>query len=114
MSTSASSFALEPVSFTPKSDAMRLSFRLPSASSSPPSARISPATALQFSFANGGFEAFAERLTARDVSVDDGLCHVQLPGSEIPKFTSPAGQTSVSVHAWKGEKWLGKWEVGTL
>lgn len=64
--------------------------------------------------ANGGHEVFTDRLTPRDVSVNDGLCHVQLPSSDIPKFANPADQTMVTVHAWKGQKWLGKWEVGTL
>ncbi len=135
------SYNLEPVSFKAPTDAapfLTASFRLPSTDNgtTAPRSSIHPATGLQLSFVNNDHEVFLERLTARDVetttSTSSGtssgggggggpaagarLCSLRVPAREIPRlrFRAPAAETDVRLHAWKGEKWLGSWSVGTL
>lgn len=82
-----------------------------------------PASGLQLSFGRPDCdqEIFVERITARDVqSSESGLCTVSLPKDEMPKYTVPKGREDtvndvvVKLHAWKGERHLGAWEVGRL
>ncbi|ROV93836.1 hypothetical protein VMCG_08800 [Cytospora schulzeri] len=84
---------------------------------------IYPASGLQLSFEqpDDHREVFTGRLTARDVrSTDCGLCTVNLPKGEVPKYAvrrgleDSVGDVVVKLHAWKGERHLGVWEVGTL
>lgn len=90
-----------------------------------------PASGLQFSFAHPSTdqEIFLERITARDVQhTESGLCTVLLGKEDVPRYAIRRGNTAdadadadaeaeevvVKLHAWKGEKHLGAWEVGTL
>ncbi len=125
-------FTLEPVSFDAPSatrHGMKVGFRAPANSSSSGRSNnsnnrspIHPATALQFSFRNECNEVFVERLTPRDIAEDEedeGLYLVRLPASQIPRFKPHAhahSQTDFDVfmHAWRGEKLLGSWVVGTI
>lgn len=84
---------------------------------------IFPASGLQLSFERPDCdqEIFVERITARDVhSSESGLCTVSLPKHEMPKYSVPKGREDtvgdvvVKLHAWKGERHLGAWEVGRL
>ncbi|KUI63983.1 hypothetical protein VM1G_10755 [Cytospora mali] len=70
---------------------------------------------------DGHKEVFTERVTARDVrSNESGLCTVNLPKGEVPTFPirrdleDRVGDVLVKLHAWKGERHLGVWEVGRL
>ncbi|EOO01615.1 hypothetical protein UCRPA7_2857 [Phaeoacremonium minimum UCRPA7] len=116
------SYELTPQAFTAPTDAipyMTVTFRVPQSS-----ARrdrddpIFPASGLQLSLENNRREAFLEeRLTARDLGASGGVCVARVPAGEIPQFRGPewADQTVVvKMHAWKGEKWLGSWEVGRM
>ena len=60
-------------------------------------------------------------MPARDVrSTDSGLCTVNLPKDDVPKYAirrgreDSVGEIVVKLHAWKGERHLGVWEVGRL
>ncbi|KUI60855.1 hypothetical protein VP1G_08055 [Cytospora mali] len=84
---------------------------------------IYPASGLQFSFEqpDDHKEVFTERVTARDVrSNESGLCTVNLPKGKVPTFSirrdleDRVGDVLVKLHAWKGERHLGVWEVGRL
>ncbi|KAI1843659.1 hypothetical protein JX265_008511 [Neoarthrinium moseri] len=111
----ATTLSLEPVSFSSSvNNDIAFSFRV--ASELPPREKpLDVATSLQFEFMNSEHEVFAERLTARDVVInEDGLRHVQLSGAHVPRFQNSVNDTTVILHAWKGQKWLGKWELGTL
>ncbi|ROV97159.1 hypothetical protein VPNG_08816 [Cytospora leucostoma] len=104
---------INPHQFSPY---LTVSFRRGVESKTP----IHPATGLEFSFEqpDDHREVFTGRLSARDVrSTDDGLCTINLPEGDIPKFALKGGRTDdivVKLHAWKGERHLGVWEVGTL
>lgn len=82
-----------------------------------------PASGLQLSFERPDCdqEIFVERITARDVQASkSGLCTVSLPKDEMPKYAVPKGREDtvgdvvVKLHAWKGERHLGAWEMGRL
>lgn len=87
-----------------------------------------PASGLQFSFArpSDDQEIFLERITARDVQQGEaGLCTVLLGKEEVPRYAirrrrwgeqqqQQGEEVLVKLHAWKGEKHLGAWEVGRL
>lgn len=92
-----------------------------------------PASGLQFSFArpSDGQEIFlARHMTARDVQRSDaGLCTLMLGREDVPQYTAKTAipreeqeerrqeeeeEVMVRLHAWRGEKHLGAWEVGRL
>lgn len=82
-----------------------------------------PASGLQLSFERPDCdqEIFVERITARDVQASEsGLCTVSLPKDDMPKYAVPKGREDtvgdvvVKLHAWKGERHLGAWEMGRL
>lgn len=85
---------------------------------------IYPASGLQLSFEHPDDrrEVFTGRLAAGDVrSADCGLCTVNLPEGDVPKYAVRRGlegsvlrDVVVRLHAWKGDRHLGVWEVGTL
>ncbi|KKY35775.1 hypothetical protein UCDDA912_g04260 [Diaporthe ampelina] len=84
---------------------------------------IFPASGLQLSFERPDCdqEIFVERIPARDVqSSESGLCTVSLPKDDMPKYAVPKGREDtvgdvvVKLHAWKGERHLGAWEMGRL
>ena len=129
------SFALEPLTFTPptpdNTNPLKLIFRILPSSGNNPSDPLHPATALQFSFDNGLHEVFGERLTARDITLPSSNSpgaagvgnvgsryEIQIPGREVPRFAETpeeqAADVVVRVHSWKGEKLLGRWEVGCI
>lgn len=106
---------------------MRIGFRAPYSDRSP----IHPATALQLSIRNQSMEIFMDRLVPRDIDeaepggVDgDGdddnnsgrLCVVRTPLADIPrvKYNPTHVEFDVVMHAWRGEKYLGSWVVGTI
>ena len=109
-------YAFEPISLTPprvEDGPLVIAFRLPPGKS----ARnpIAPATALQVSIGH----VFLERQTARDVEPrENAEGEFVLRQGGLPKITclehSGHNDVDVTVHAWKGEKWLGSWEVGRL
>lgn len=74
----------------------------------------------QLSLAAGnGHEVFLERLTMRDLEKidDDERYAITVPGESFPRFKSSAGSnavTEVALHAWKGERLLGKWTFGQV
>jgi len=84
---------------------------------------IHPASGLQTSFKAGEGEVFSpDRLTLRDISVGaDGLCTVE---ARVPYFNvgdyrmgepGPAPpDTTVRIHAWHGERFIGTWEAGRI
>jgi len=66
---------------------------------------------LSFSFANGINEVFVDRITHRELQVrDDGSVVATVP--DVPGFKDPAVVTEVKMYVWKGQKLLGKWDVG--
>lgn len=82
-----------------------------------------PASGLQLSFERRDCqqEIFVERITAREVqSSESGLCTVSLAKEDMPKYAVRKGledsvcDVIVKLHAWKGERHLGAWEVGKL
>lgn len=84
---------------------------------------IFPASGLQLSFERPECdqEIFVERFAACDVhSSESGLCTVSLPKHDMPKYSVPKGREAtvgdvvVKLHAWKGDRHLGAWEVGRL
>ncbi len=116
-------YDLQPVSFTRPSSgrpSLTITFRLPSGTGTNP---IHPATGLQLSFANKDHEPFLERLTPRDVeTLGEGeeaaeagtLCTVTVAAAQMPRFPDGDADTEVRLHAWRGERWLGTWAVGTV
>ena len=114
------SYHVEPVSISPPTASKRfldVAFRLPSSGGRDP---IFPATGLQVSVCDNDndMEVFLERATSRDVVVygaDATLRSLRIPESEVPRmYHSSAASLTVKLHAWRGEKWLGTWELGTL
>ncbi|KAJ4386812.1 hypothetical protein N0V93_009710 [Gnomoniopsis smithogilvyi] len=112
-------YTLRPESFVPPnpfSPYIHISFRLPYESRDP----IYPASGLQLSFArpSDDQEIFLERITARDVQyADTGLCTVLLEKDSVPRYNVKElteEEVLVKLHAWKGERHLGAWEVGRL
>ncbi len=114
-------YNIEPVSFvgpTARERSLKISFRAPNTvegNSNP----IHPATALQLSFRNDDNEVFIDRLTPRDISVDDDLCWLHIDNDTVPQFkhrpAAPAQEDfDVVLHAWRGEKLLGSWVVGRI
>lgn len=81
-----------------------------------------PASNLQLSFQrpSNDQEIFLERITARDVQHSDaGLCTVLLEKDNVPRYAAKEAKeleedVLVKLHAWRGEKHLGAWEVGRL
>lgn len=84
-----------------------------------------PASNLQLSFArpSDNQEIFLEkRITVHDVQHSvTGLCTVLVEKENVPRYAvkeMPAGgeedEVLVRLHAWKGERHLGAWEVGRL
>lgn len=82
---------------------------------------LSPATHLQLSYKYlGTGEVFIPNvITGNDLTPGDepGVWTVQAPALEIPRAKVNTGATTAAelkVHAWKGEKLLGSWSVGTI
>ncbi|KAH8657904.1 hypothetical protein BX600DRAFT_499944 [Xylariales sp. PMI_506] len=83
-----------------------------------------PATHLQLSyFHDGTGEIFPSKaITSQDLVKSEGegeehLYIVQVPPQEVPRTKVNEGRTSaadVNVYAWRGEKMLGKWNVGRI
>ncbi|ROV96697.1 hypothetical protein VSDG_05524 [Cytospora chrysosperma] len=121
----ASKYTLHPESLiTPSqlSPYLTVSFRRGVESRDP----IYPASGLQLSFEHPDDhrEVFTGRLAAGDVrAADCGLCTVNLPAGDVPKYgtvrrglegSGVLRDVVVRLHAWKGDRHLGVWEVGTL
>jgi hypothetical protein len=78
-----------------------------------PSAHLSPSTTLSFSFHHGTQEVHSERLTQREMQVNNDGSVIATVGS-VPKFKGGVGViTRVKVYEWKGEKLVGEWDVGS-
>ena len=114
------SYHLEPVSMSAPTAEKRfldVAFRLPSGGARD---SIYPATGLQVSVCDTArdMEVFLERATSRNVVVhgaDATLRSLRIPESEVPRmYHAAAASLTVKLHAWRGEKWLGTWELGTL
>ena len=98
---------------------VKLHFRTSTTGKTP----IHPASGLQTSFQAGESEIFSpDRLTLRDISVGaDGVCTVE---TRVPYFkvgnykigeSGPAPpDTTVRIHAWQGERFIGSWEAGQI
>ncbi|CAN8100785.1 unnamed protein product [Discula destructiva] len=108
---------MAPNTFSPY---LHVSFRLPYESRDP----IFPASNLQLSFAQPSTdqEAFVEpRIAPCDVKHSDtGLCTITLDEKALPRYSrrNSGGEDDdvvlVRLHAWKGERHLGVWEVGRM
>jgi len=110
-----STFSFSDLSITKYATSdLLISFRTPSTSNNP----IHPATSLQLAYLVSDMEIYPpDRLTARDVVVaDDGLCTVltTVPTLKVGDRPGFPDTVVVELHAWKGERLLGRWEAGTL
>jgi len=110
-------YTIDDIAFNPPTATrhfMGIAFRVPS-SESVGTNPIHPATGLQLSFrAADDTEMFLERMAPREVAADEsGACSVRVAEGDIPRFSRPdRTEVDVILHAWKGEKHLGSWEVG--
>lgn len=80
-----------------------------------------PASNLQLSFVrpSNEQEIFLERITTGDIQHSvTGLCTVLVGKEDVPRYAvkeMPSDdEVLVRLHAWKGERHLGAWEVGKL
>jgi len=77
-----------------------------------PCTSLPKSTTISFSFHNGEHEVFGDRITNRELLFrDDGA--VVATVNKVPAFTTPVGETGVRMYAWKGERLIGEWEVGS-
>lgn len=103
--------AISPLTFT---------IALPSRGADP----LYPATYLQLSYTfEDTSEIFVPNIiTARDLTrpgpdAEPGVYVCTVPTNEVPRMRvkqQTTGDADVTVHAWQGEKFLGKWMVGKV
>lgn len=127
------SFTLTPLPLSAPASTeapVRVSFRVPASQVRParnnkPEDPIFPATGLQLCVQHAGHEVFVERTTSREIEVvqesdESWECTFMFPGTDLPKFRPTIGvpgfdaEAELWLYAWKGERVLGKWRVGTL
>ncbi|KYK60658.1 hypothetical protein DCS_01796 [Drechmeria coniospora] len=118
----APSFRLEPRSFTPPSDhePLRVSFSTSCQKGRGEGNRLYPATHLQLSYRfEDGAEMFGKVLTARDVYDETGggdRYSIAVPRRDVPLVRrtkeGSSATAAVTLHAWKGETYLGNCLVG--
>jgi hypothetical protein len=114
--------ALQILSLTPPTPHSRtlLATFLPTPASNPTadsSNMLNPSTSLSFEFRNGGQEVFLDRITHRELAVqDDGSIVATVPNVPVFKRDEEGNEraTEVRMYAWKGEKLLGEWDVGSF
>lgn len=82
---------------------------------------LHPATHLQlaYTYKGTGDIFMPDVITAKDLLTtdDEGVFMLEVQGKDIPRAKVSSGGMSaavVNLYAWKGEKLLGRWQVGTI